>query len=207
MNIFISQLSILLDITIFVLTASITGMSFHLYTLFRKPRYLQFSTGFLCISIGYFFVALINVFTYPSIHTTGIEQLASANMLKSLWFIPVLIGLTILTILYYEINERRLQLLFIALLIAGFALGKSTELAFFTISSILFFFIALKLYQHYRTTPDQSSLLILIGFSLLFLSKLFSGILFIHEGLHIGYYIFKLVGAGLIAHSVWVISR
>ncbi|HIH23745.1 TPA: hypothetical protein HA251_01795 [Candidatus Woesearchaeota archaeon] len=207
MSVLMSQLSILLDIAIFLLTTAITWMAFHLYMLFRKPRYLQFSTGFLCISIGYFFVAIINVFTYPNIHTTGIEQLALANVLRSLWFIPILVGLTILTILYYNINERRLQLLFVTLLIAGFTLGGFTEVAFFTASSILFFFIALKLYHHHRTEPDQSSLLILTGFSLLFISKLFSGILFIHEGLYIGYYIFKLAGVGLITHSTWVISR
>lgn len=204
---FFSQLSIVLDIVIFLIMVFITYMSHRLYSTFRKPRYLQFSTGFLFITIGYLFIAIINILTYPSISTAGAEELPFAGILTNLWYVPVLIGLFILTCLYYEIADRKVQFLIASLLAAGFLLGGTNKFSFIVFSGLLFFFIALKLYQHYRANPDRGGLFILIGFSLLFLAKVVSGLLFVHDGLYIGYYFFKLTGAALIARSLWVIAQ
>ncbi len=207
MNHLFSQLGIALDIIIFLLTAFITATSYRLYRAFRKRNYLQFSTGFFLISMGYLAITILNIVTFPLMRVSDLGYLSLEGVLTLLWYLPVLAGLLILTLLYYGVDDRKLQLLLAVLLTVGFVMGGGAASAFFVFSGLLFLFIALRLFEHYRAAPDTNSLLILLGFSMLFLSKMASGALFVHEGVYVGYYLFKVGGAALIAYGMWVISR
>lgn len=207
---FFLQLGIALDVLILAITVFITVTSFSLYRLFRKPRYRQFSTGFLFISISYLFFMLINLYSYLQEYTVlfpGMDWEKLLAFFMQVRIIAMLLGLLLLIYLYYELNERGLQVLLASLVAAAFLLGGADAFAFLILSGILFLFVALKLYRHYRTSSEQSSLFVLMGFSLLFLAKLLSGTLFLHSGLYVGLYVFKLAGVALIARSLWVISR
>jgi hypothetical protein len=201
------ELGIALDAILFIITVSIASMSYRMYALFRKPSYRQFSIAFLFISIGYFFSTILNILHYPILEEFSMHLQPFIALIMQLWFVPVLLGLLLLTYLYYDLREWELRLLLAVLIGAAFYLGRADRFAFFIISGILFLFIALKLYRHYRASPDKSGRFVLAGFSLLFIAKLFSGVLFLHGGLYVGYYLFKLAGVVLIARSLWVISR
>jgi len=200
----LSTLSIVLDGILCFIAFFIASMSYRLHRLFRKPRYRQFSLGFFLIGVGYLCATVVNILVSggvaSTLHTT-------VTLLRSCWSVAALAGLLVLTYLYYDVADRRLRFLLASLLVAAFLLGGASAFAFFVLSGLLFLFISMKLYPRYRAKPERSRLFLLLGFAMLFIAKLFSGALFLHGGLYIGYYVFKLAGAILIAWSMWVISR
>lgn len=202
------NIGVLLEILVFAITIAITLMSYRMYRRFEKPKYRQFSTGFLFISLGYLCSAIISISAYnqPFVISHLNSQLF-IDIFSQLWYLCVLLGLLLLVYLYYDIHDLSLKFLIASLVITAFIIGGASDFIFVILSGIMFLFIAIKLYRHYRSFPDKNALFILFGFSLLVISKLFSGILLVHEGFYAGYYLFKLAGVALIAYSLWVISR
>lgn len=201
------QFGIALDVVVFIITVFITSMSYRLYRLFRKPRYRQFSIGFFFVSISYFIFALLNILSYSETYLQVLSNERLVTLLTQARMVTMLAGLLLFIYLYYEIHELGLQLLLASLVAAVLVLSGTQELGFFILSGILFFFIAVRLYRHYRSSPDRTGLFVLIGFVLLFTAKMLSAVLFLHGGAYAGYYLFKLTGVLVILGSLWVISR
>jgi hypothetical protein len=201
MNLGLNALVMACDLVLVVATICITIFSFKLYHRFHKKSYLQFSTAFLFVTIGYLSAALLDI-------TTLLHVSADVSTLfAEIWYIAVLMGLILFIYLYYEIDHLSLRLLLGALLAAAFLLGGADDFDFLVLCTVLFVFIVLKLYMRYCDSPDHNRLLVLIGFILLFIAKLLSGVMQVHIILFVARYLFKMVGALLIAYALWAVSR
>jgi hypothetical protein len=201
------ELGIAFDILAFAITLLVALMSYGLYLTFQKPRSLQFSIGVGLMSISYLFFAVINFITYAQETNSfglGLQDFLPWAMLVRM--ILMLLGLLILIYLYYEVNGRALQVLFGLLVVLAMVFANASDLAFFVISALFLFFIALKLYDHYRAKPEKAGLFVLVAFVSLFIAKLLS-ILVGWSGIFLASYLFKLAGVMALLLSLWVISR
>jgi hypothetical protein len=206
------ELGVVFDAIAFIITLLVASMGFRLYKTFRKPSHLQFSVGLLFMSASYLFYALINFLAFAEetrlpVLLTG-EQLHEYLLLfTQIRFVMMMIGLLILIYLYYDIQEWSLRTLLGLLMLLALFLGYANDFTFFMLSALFLFFIALKLYQHYRLHPETTAFFVLLGFTSLFVAKLLSGVLLLSGGVFLVAYLFKLAGVLMILLSLWVISR
>ena len=119
----------------------------------------------------------------------------------------MLSALLILFFMYYEISQKTLQVFIGLLVLSCFVLTGAGSTVFFLLSAFLIFFLFLRLLQKYRIHPDKASLLVLTGFALWFVAKLFNGLVFLNEEMYLISNIFKLAGFGTILYSLRVISK
>lgn len=174
-----------LEIIFGVITLLIALYSFRIYRLsaLRESRVL--GSGFLSMSLGYFFWSALNLYVTSQLNEPSLDvplqhlfSVASLGVSAHIFFL-VMGGATLA---YMALSGRSYllysTLLTLSLLIIVFAYNKA--LAFYFVSSFLLFLVLIHYVSVYRKRHHNGSLLLLFAFFFVFLGN----VVFIFATLH-----------------------
>ena len=173
---------ILIQIIFAIVTFFVAYYSYKAYQVSRSRSVKFFGIGFLGISIAYLVQAALNFMVLQGVHSTDIARVATAgavNQMIPLSVVAVFTHMIIMTaslglLAYVTLKSKGVKplLLVWSLSIAALLLSQNFSIAFYVIASILLLFMTAQHYQRLEKAKNMTSLIVFLGFGLVFLGML-----------------------------------
>lgn len=198
------------DIVFMVVTGIVSMMGFRAYRFFKDERHKQLALGFFFIFASYLLLMLTNLFIYLELREVpysmhDLVAISNITYVGSLIHMAIfLIGLTLLLFLYLPIKEWSVRFLIIILLSFVILLCYRARTTIYVITAIFLLFILGKLFANFRTKRKGSSLLVLLGFTGVFIGEILLLGLAMSPLFYVGSGVATLVGYLLILASLVV---
>lgn len=166
---------ILFELIFLIVTILISLYSFKIYNLTKESKPKLFGIGFLFISTGYLVQMIMNSIFFFFLKDLSFTPYQAYRVLMiyaiSIYGYTSLMLLGIILIVYMTFNTKNMNILFLisilSLMILMIAIQKL--LLFYVMSSIIAFFIALHFFKNYFNNKTKNSLLVLLGFTFIFI--------------------------------------
>lgn len=198
---------ILMELVFALVTIMISVYSYKVYKITKQRNTFLFGGAFFSIALAYFLQATLNFLITTKVNSKDLFslvmpvthcpsfQLSVLAVFSHMFF--MIIGLSLLS--YVTLKERNHQtfVLLVLLSLTAIALSHYLLLSFFIISSIFLLFITLQHYKRHVKKGKRSTLILFMGFGLIFLGMLqlaistYLGLFYLlgHISMFIGYFL------------------
>jgi hypothetical protein len=182
---------IIFDAVMMIIAGIITTTGFLAYRFFRDERHQLHTTGFLLITGSYLVIFLSHLMLWLELRELdhSMRELVHVYNLLTvgalLHAVLFLLGLTILVIVYLQINDRLTRTLLCILLLFGVLLSNQVRSAFYLLLVALLVFIVIKLWHNYVSKRSKAALLVLLGFFGLLIGEALLSIMFVSPALYV----------------------
>ncbi|MCF7799128.1 hypothetical protein K9M74_04450 [Candidatus Woesearchaeota archaeon] len=170
---------IIIQLIFALVTLLVAFFSYKVYKLSRQRPTFLFGLGFIALSSAYFIEALFNYLLLQGVQTQhlfpaaiGVAQpLQLSIFVVSLQMLLMITGLSLLS--YVTLKERgaKIFLLILSMSLVGIVMSAHVGLTFYIITSIFLLFITAQYFQRHARKPTKNSLMVFMGFGLLFLGN------------------------------------
>ena len=162
-----------------LVTLGVAYYAYRVHRLSRQRSPLLFGMAFLGVSGAYFVQALFNYLLLIGIRTQHIMGTSNPNVVNGafqlsvfavyLHMILMIAGVSLLA--YVTLKERgaKIYLLLLFISMVGLFLTFHPSLLFYLIISIFLAFITAQHYQRHMKRPNKNTLLVFLGFGMVFL--------------------------------------
>ncbi len=161
--------SIILEIIFALITLIVSYYAFKVYKLTDKKSTKLFSTAFIFICLSYFLQAMLNIIILWKMA----DRVVSMINLRDAWLLNLfglyahalffIIGLIILAYIQFKIDDIKIALLMVALVVASILFTSNKLMLFYMLSTIILVFIVSNYFLNYVRHKTPNTLLVLVG--------------------------------------------
>lgn len=165
---------------LFAFTAALVALySFYIYHISQQRESRLFGSGFLLISISYLIKVALNMFVLTEIKSgllgISLEHLSTVGRVAAYAnLLLFMIGLITLVYLTFRAKGIRLYALLVALALVPLIFSTDRINLFIIISSMLLALLCIHYLREYDRTKNKRTLSVLIAFTLLLLSNIWT---------------------------------
>lgn len=199
--------SIILEIIFAVITLVVSYYAFKVYKLTDKKSTKLFSTAFMFICLSYFLQAMLNIIILWKMA----DRVVSMINLRDAWLLNLfglyahalffIIGLILLAYIQFKIDDIKIALLLVALMVASILFTTNKLMLFYMLSTIILIFIVSNYFLNYIRHKTPNTLLVLIAMIFLLFGAL-------HYFFAVDHEVYYVIGHGLefLAYSIILIN-
>ncbi len=201
--------NLIFECLFFIFAVAISFYAFRIYKFTNQRESKIFGLSFSFLAIAHFFLIILNSF-FLSILQGGFRAvefgdiLGMRNLTAALYICFLILGLITLSYMSLKIKSLKTYFLVIILSASFLLLSTNKSLTLYTLSAIFLFFIALYYAQEFKKTHNKNTLLVFIGFTLLFLSNLLFALTanYLLSGAYVLSYLIEALGYASITMSL-----
>lgn len=208
---------IIIQLIFMLVTFFIAFFAYKVYRISRQKSLFLFSLAFIAVSFGYFIEALFNYLLFLGVRTTHLLPVFSGTTQPVFQLSILAIGLHMLFMVsglallsYVTLKERGIKVLtlLLSLSLVGLVMSAHIGVTFYLITSIFLLFITAQYFQRHARKPTTNSLMVFLGFGMLFLGTVQLAFASTLDLLYISGYFISLFGyLLLLANLLRVIRR
>ena len=172
---------IIIQLIFALVTFFVAFFAYKVYKISRQKPSLLFGLGFIAVSFAYFIAAIFNYLLLMGVRTIHIlpnagiiahHMMQLSVLVVALHMLSMISGLALLA--YVTLKERGVKvfLLILSTSLVGLVMSASLGVTFYVITSIFLLFITAQYFQRHARKPTTSTLMIFLGFGMLFLGNI-----------------------------------